>query len=61
MENATFNLLATIVVAARIVQSVLHVLSGSVPATWARTLAFAAQVISEIWMAILILIAVNIF
>jgi uncharacterized MAPEG superfamily protein len=61
METATFNLLATIVVAARIVQSVIHILSGSVPATWVRTLAFAIQVICEIWMAVLILTAVNIF
>lgn len=61
MESAIFNLLATVVVAARIVQSVVHIFSGSVPATWLRTLAFAVQVICEIWMAVLILIAVNIF
>ena len=61
MENATFNLLATIVVTARIVQSVIHILSGSVLATWVRTLAFAVQIACEIWMAVLILIAVNIF
>jgi uncharacterized MAPEG superfamily protein len=61
VENATFNLLATIVVVARIVQSVVHILSGSVPATWLRTLAFAVQVVCEIGMAILILKGVNIF
>jgi uncharacterized MAPEG superfamily protein len=61
MESATFNLLATIVVVARIVQSIAHILSGAQAATWVRTLAFAVQVACEIWMAVLILIAVNIF
>jgi uncharacterized MAPEG superfamily protein len=61
METAVFNLLATIVVSARIVQSIAHIVSGSQPATWLRTLAFAVQVVCEIWMAVLILIAVNIF
>lgn len=61
MESATFNLLATIVVVARIVQSIVHIVSGSQTATWARTLAFAVQVVCEIWMAVLILVAINIF
>lgn len=61
METATFNLLATIVVVARIVQSIAHIISGSQPATWVRTLAFAVQVACEVWMAVLILIAINIF
>ncbi|HEY1836256.1 MAG: MAPEG family protein [Rhizomicrobium sp.] len=61
MESATFNLLATIVVVARIVQSVVHIFSGSQGATWLRTLAFAVQIVCEIWMAILILVAINIF
>lgn len=61
METATFNLLATIVVVTRIIQSVAHILSGSQTATWVRTLMFAVQVVCEIWMAILILTAINIF
>jgi uncharacterized MAPEG superfamily protein len=61
METATFNLLASIVVVARIVQSIVHILSGSQAATWVRTLAFVVQLVCEIWMAVLILIAINIF
>lgn len=55
MESATFNRLAVIVVAARIVQSLIHLVSGSVAAVRLRFAAFAVQLVCEIWMAILVL------
>lgn len=55
MESATFNRLAVIVVAARIVQSLFHLASGSVAAVTLRFAAFAVQIVCEIWMAILVL------
>jgi uncharacterized MAPEG superfamily protein len=53
--TATFNLLATIVICARIIQSLIHILSGSVTATTFRFLAFGVQLVCEIWMALLVL------
>jgi len=61
MESHLFNLLATIVVVARIVQSVIHILSGSALAIRFRFSALAVQLVCEIWMAILILQSVNLF
>jgi uncharacterized MAPEG superfamily protein len=55
METATFNRLAVIVVAARIVQSLIHLVSGSATAVTFRFAAFAAQIVCETWMAVLIL------
>jgi uncharacterized MAPEG superfamily protein len=55
METATFNRLATIVVVARIVQSAIHIASGSVPAVALRFAAYAVQIFCEIWMAALVL------
>jgi uncharacterized MAPEG superfamily protein len=55
METATFNRLAVIVVAARIIQSLIHIVSGSVTAVTFRFAAFAAQIVCEIWMAVLVL------
>jgi|HubBroStandDraft_6_1064221.scaffolds.fasta_scaffold228585_2 uncharacterized MAPEG superfamily protein len=55
MGTATFNLLATIVVCARIVQSVIHILSGSATAISFRFATFGVQLICEVWMAILVL------
>jgi uncharacterized MAPEG superfamily protein len=55
METATFNRLAAIVVAARIVQSLIHLVSGSVAAVSLRFAAFAVQLGCEIWMAVLVL------
>jgi uncharacterized MAPEG superfamily protein len=55
MESATFNRLAVIVVAARIVQSLIHLVSGSVTAVTFRFAAFAVQIACEIWMAVLVL------
>jgi uncharacterized MAPEG superfamily protein len=54
-ETANFNRLAAIVVAARIVQSLIHILSGSVTAVALRFLAFAVQLVCDIWMAALVL------
>lgn len=53
--TATFNLLATIVICARIVQSLIHIASGSVMAVTFRFLAFGVQLVCEIWMAALVL------
>jgi len=55
MESAAFNRLAVIVIAARIVQSLIHLVSGSVAAVSLRFAAFAVQLVCEIWMAILVL------
>jgi uncharacterized MAPEG superfamily protein len=55
METATFNLLAVIVVVARIIQSLIHLASGSVSAVSLRFTAFGVQVVCEVWMAILVL------
>ncbi|HWE06848.1 MAG TPA: MAPEG family protein [Rhizomicrobium sp.] len=61
METATFNRLAIIVVVARIVQSAIHIASGSVVAITFRFTALAIQLICEIWMAILVLRAGGLF
>jgi len=55
METATFNRLAVTVVAARVVQSLIHLFSGSVAAVSFRFAAFAVQIACEIWMAVLVL------
>ncbi|HEX4160192.1 MAG TPA: MAPEG family protein [Rhizomicrobium sp.] len=55
METLTFNRLAVIVVVARIIQSVIHIASGSVPAVTLRFAAYAVQIVCEIWMAALVL------
>ncbi len=60
-ETASFNRLALIVVAARIVQSLIHILSGSATAVAFRFLAFAVQLVCEIWMAALVLHAGGMF
>jgi uncharacterized MAPEG superfamily protein len=61
METATFNLLAVIVVVARIVQSAIHIASGSAMAINLRFAALAVQFVCEVWMAVLILLAANLF
>ena len=55
METATFNRLAIVVVVARIIQSVIHIASGTVAAISFRFAALAVQLLCEIWMAILVL------
>jgi len=55
METATFNRLAVIVVVARVVQSAIHIASGSAVAIRLRFTAFAVQIVCEIWMAALVL------
>jgi hypothetical protein len=59
-ETYLFNLLATIVVAARIVQSLIHIVSGSNAAVTLRFVFFGVQLISEVWMATIILHAARI-
>lgn len=60
-ESHLFNLLAVIVLVARIVQSIIHIFSGHSLATWFRTGAFVVQVGCEIWMATLVLYAAQVF
>jgi uncharacterized MAPEG superfamily protein len=55
MEGAMFNRLAVIVVIARIVQSLIHIVSGSATAVTFRFAVFAVQLACEIWMAVLVL------
>jgi hypothetical protein len=56
-----FNRLAVIVVCARVVQSFIHILSGSALAINLRFAAFGVQLVCEIWMAVLVLSAANLF
>ena len=60
-ESHLFNLLAMLVLAARIVQSIIHIMSGGQIATWFRTTMFAVQIVCEIWMAVMILQIAGIF
>jgi len=55
METATFNRLAVIVLVARLVQSIIHIASGSVAAVTSRFIAYGVQILCEIWMAALVL------
>ena len=55
LETLMFNRLAVIVVCARVVQSVIHILSGSAPAINLRFLAFGVQLVCIVWMAVMIL------
>ncbi len=55
METVTFNRLAVIVVVARVIQSAIHIASGSVPAVTLRFMVYAVQIACEIWMAVLVL------
>jgi uncharacterized MAPEG superfamily protein len=60
-ESHLFNLLAMLVLAARIVQSIIHIMSGGQIATWFRTTMFAVQIVCEIWMAVMILQTAGVF
>jgi uncharacterized MAPEG superfamily protein len=55
METLTFNRLAVTVLVARILQSTIHIASGSVPAVNLRFAAYAVQIVCEVWMAALVL------
>jgi uncharacterized MAPEG superfamily protein len=55
METLTFNRLAVTVIVARIIQSAIHIASGSIPAVTLRFVAHAVQIACEIWMAALVL------
>jgi uncharacterized MAPEG superfamily protein len=55
METLVFNRLAIAVLIARILQSAIHIASGSVPAVVFRFAAYAVQIVCEIWMAALVL------
>jgi uncharacterized MAPEG superfamily protein len=55
METATFNRLAVTVLVARIIQSAIHIVSGTAPAVALRFAVFAIQIVCEVWMAVLVL------
>jgi len=59
--DATFNMLAIIVVFARAVQSLIHISSGTATAINLRFAAFAVQIVCQMWMAWLILGAAGVF
>lgn len=59
-ESHLFNLLAMVVLAFRIIQSVAHILSGGSAMTWVRTLSFAVQIVCEIQMAVMVLQAAHV-
>lgn len=61
MESSTFNRLAVIIVVARVIQSAIHIISGSATAVRLRFTAFAVQIACEIWMAALVLHAGGLF
>lgn len=58
--DPVFNLLAVIVVAARAIQSLIHISSASRPAVYARFVFFAIQILCKFWMAWLILRATGV-
>jgi uncharacterized MAPEG superfamily protein len=60
LDTPTFNLLAVVTVCARVVQSLIHITSGSALAVNFRVTALAVQLVCEIWMGILILQAAHV-
>jgi len=61
LNTPTFNMLATMVVTARVVQSLIHISSGSALAVNLRFLALLVQLVCEVWMGILILTVAKVF
>jgi hypothetical protein len=61
LENVMFNRLAVIVVCARVVQSLIHISSGSVLAVNLRFLAFGVQIVCQVGMAVMILRQAGLF
>lgn len=59
--DATFNMLAIIVVCARAVQSLIHIMSGSAGAINLRFSAYVVQIVCQMWMAWMILGAAGVF
>jgi len=61
LDTPTFNMLAVVIVAARVVQSLVHIASGSALAINFRFLALLVQIVCEVWMAVLIFHAAKVF
>ncbi|HEX3808476.1 MAG TPA: MAPEG family protein [Rhizomicrobium sp.] len=61
METHLFNLLAVIVVCARIVQSLIHITSGSPMAINLRFTAYAVQLVCIAWMGVLVVLHAAMF
>jgi uncharacterized MAPEG superfamily protein len=61
LDTPTFNMLAVVVVVARVVQSLIHISSGSALAINFRFLALLVQIVCEVWMAVLIFHAAKVF
>ncbi len=60
LDTPTFNLLAVVTVCARVVQSLIHIASGSALAINFRVTALSVQLVCEIWMGVLILQAAHV-
>jgi uncharacterized MAPEG superfamily protein len=60
LDTPTFNLLAVVTVCARVVQSLIHIASGSALAINFRVTALAVQIFCEIWMGVSILQAAHV-
>jgi hypothetical protein len=61
LETVNFNRLAVIVVCARVVQSLIHIVSGAAWAIYLRFAAFAVQIFCVVWMAVQILQQAGLF
>jgi len=61
LDNPTFNMLATVIVAARVVQSLIHITSGSALAINLRFLSLLVQIVCEVWMAVAIFHVAKVF
>jgi len=61
LDTPTFNMLAVVIVVARVVQSLIHISSGSALAINLRFLALLVQIVCEVWMAVLIFHAAKVF
>ncbi|HVP83263.1 MAG TPA: MAPEG family protein [Rhizomicrobium sp.] len=61
LDTPTFNMLATVIVVARVVQSLIHISSGSALAINLRFLSLLVQLVCEVWMAVQIFHAAKVF
>ena len=61
LDTPIFNMLATVIVVARVVQSLIHISSGSALAINLRFLSLLVQLVCEVWMAVQIFHAAKVF
>jgi uncharacterized MAPEG superfamily protein len=55
VKDPLFAQLATVVIGARVLQSLIHIASGSVMAVNLRFAAYAAQLVCMVWMGVMVL------